>query len=284
MTERAEFPPIVSLADRVPLSSGATMPRLGLGTYKSAGGREVVSEVTAGLELGYRGIDTASLYGNEVGVGRAIAESGVPRGELFVATKVWNDDQGYRATLDAFDRSLEKLRMDYVDLYLIHWPIPELMAATWRAMEEIYESRCARTVGVCNFLAHHLEELCAVATVPPAVNQVEHHPHLQQPQLREYCRDKGVVLQAWAPVMRGRVFDVPILVEIAERHGVTPAQVSIRWILQHEVTTIPKSVHSERVRENADVFGFELSPADMAAIDALDRGERMGPDPDRFAF
>ena len=277
------FPPIRSLADRVPLTNGTSMPRLGLGTYRSADGAEVEHEVSFALELGYRGIDTASLYGNEVGVGRAIAASGIAREELFVATKVWNDEQGYEGTLAAFERSLGRLGMDYVDLYLIHWAIPGLMADTWRAMEELHHSGRTKAIGVCNFLVHHLDELSAIAEVPPTVDQVEHHPYFQQPALRGYCHEHGIVLQAWAPVMRGRVYDVPEIVEIAERHGVTPAQVSIRWILQHGVTTIPKSVHDDRIRQNADVFGFELTAEEMAAMDALDRAERLGPDPDRFS-
>ena len=165
----------------------------------------------------------------------------------------------------------------------MHWAIPGLMAGTWRAMEEILASGRTKAIGVCNFLQHHLEELAESGTLPPAVNQIEHHPYLQQPSLRDYCREQGIVLQAWAPVMRGRVFDIPVIVAVAERHGVSPAQVTIRWILQHDVTTIPKSVHDERIRENADVFGFELTAEEMAAIDALDRGEHIGPDPDRFS-
>jgi diketogulonate reductase-like aldo/keto reductase len=258
------------------------MPRLGLGTYKSAAGEEVEREVGWALDLGYRGIDTASLYGNEAGVGEAVAASGVARDELFVATKVWNDEQGYESTLAAFDRSLGRLGMEYVDLYLIHWPIPGTMAATWRAMEELLDAGRTRAIGVCNFLPHHLERLSGFASVPPAVDQIELHPYNQLPELREYCREHYVALQAWAPVMRGRVYDVAEIVEIAAGHEVTPAQVAIRWTLQHGVTTIPKSVHEERIRENADVFGFELAEDEMAAIDALDRGQRLGPDPDRF--
>jgi methylglyoxal/glyoxal reductase len=282
VTPALDFPPIRSLADRVPLAGGTTMPRLGIGTYRSADGSEVVDEVSFALEIGYRGIDTASMYGNEVGVGRAVAASGINRADLFVATKVWNDEQGYKGTLSAFERSLERLGTDYVDLYLIHWPIPGVMADTWRAMEELRASGCAKAIGVCNFLVHHLETLAGFASMLPEVDQVEHHPYLQQPQLREYCRSEGIVLQAWAPVMRGRAASVPALVEIAERHDATPSQVSIRWILQHGVTTIPKSVHRDRIRENADVFRFELTDEEMGAIDLLDRSERLGTNPDRY--
>jgi diketogulonate reductase-like aldo/keto reductase len=283
MSAPMEFPPIVSLEDRVPLAGGTTMPRLGLGTYRSQPGAEVEHEVEFGLaEVGYRGLDTAALYQNEEGVGRAVRAAGIPREDLFVATKVWNDDQGYDTTLAAFDRSLELLRMDYVDLYLIHWPDPKRLEATWRAMEEIHASGRARAIGVCNFLIHHLEALCDLADVPPAVDQVEHHPLLAQPALREFCHATGIVMQAWAPVIRGRVFEMPELVAIGDAHGKTAAQVSIRWMLQHGVTTIPKSVHDERIRGNADVFDFELTEAEMARIDELDRHERIGPDPDRF--
>ncbi len=271
-----------SLADRVEMAEGVTMPRLGVGTYKSREGYEVEHEVSWALEIGYRGVDTAAMYENEDGVGRAIRSSGIPREELFVATKVWNSDQGYASTHAAFRASLRKLALDYVDLYLVHWPIPSLMEDTWRAMQEIRESGAARAIGVCNFLPHHLERLLSFADVPPAVDQVEFHPGLQQRQLMWFLHDRGIVQQAWAPVMRGRVFGIPTLVEIGERHGKTPAQVSIRWILQKGITTIPKSVHRERLAENADVFDFELSDEEMAAIDDLDRAERLGPHPDRY--
>ncbi len=285
MSSPLPFPPIVSLDDRVPLNNGTTMPRLGLGTYRSAPGNPTEREVGFGIrEVGYRGIDTAKLYGNEADVSQAVRAAGVPREELFIATKLWNDDQGYEAALAAFDASLARLEMDYVDLYLVHWPNPRLMRPTWRAMEEIYGSGRAKAIGVCNHLVHHLEELCSIAEVQPAVDQVEHHPRLQQPALREFCRANSIVLQAWAPIIRGRVFQIPELVAIGDYHGKTAAQVAIRWILQHDVTTIPKSVHEDRLRENADIFDFELSGPEMAAIDTLDLHERIGPDPDRYGI
>jgi diketogulonate reductase-like aldo/keto reductase len=279
----AEGPILTSLADRVEIAPGLFMARLGLGTYKSAEGPDVEGEVSYGLHLGYRHIDTAALYGNERGVGRALRASGVPRDDVTVATKVWNSDQGYTSTLKAFDASLERLGLEYVDLYLIHWPMPRLMRETWRAMEEIQASGRARAIGVCNFLVHHLEELRTFANVEPVLDQVEHHVRLQQPELRDYCEEHGITLQAWAPIMRGRVGEIPELAAIASAHGKTPAQVAIRWILQHGVTTIPKSVHHERVAENADVFGFALTPAEMAVLDGLDRGARVGGHPDQFA-
>lgn len=274
----------LSLASTRALSNGVAIPRLGLGTYKAAEGFEVESQIAAALEIGYRGIDTARIYDNEDGVGRAIAASAIPREALFVATKVWNDDQGYERTLAAFDRSMERLGLDVLDLYLVHWPQPPLMRDTWRAMEKLYASGRVRAIGVCNHLVHHLEEMRRYAGVMPMVDQVEHHPGLQQPALREWCAANDIVLQAWAPVMRGRVFDIPELVTIGASHGKSAAQVSIRWILQHDVVTIPKSVHVERLRENADVFDFELSDEEMRVIDGLDRSERMGPDPDRGPF
>lgn len=271
-----------SLDDTVEIAPGVRINRLGIGTYKAAEGSEASREVEWGLELGYRTIDTAAMYGNERSIGDAVRASGLRREDVFVATKLWNSDQGYEPALRAFDASLDRLGFDYVDLYLIHWPIPGHTQGTWRAMEEILASGRTRAIGVCNFLPHHLEPLLAVANVPPALDQVELHPYLQQPELQAYCHSHGITLQAWAPVMRGRVSQVPELIEIAERHGKTPAQVSIRWILQKGITTIPKSVHRERIAENADIFDFNLSPAEMVAIDQLDRGGRIGSHPDQF--
>lgn len=272
-----------SLTDTVEIAPGIHMPRLGLGTFRSQPGAEVENEVAWALELGYRGIDTASMYENEEGVGRAIAASGIPRNELFVATKLWNDEQGYDNTLAACERSLTRLGLDHVDLYLIHWPMPDTTRDTWRAMQKLRSERLVRAIGVCNFLVPHLKGLLEYADIPPAVDQVEHHPRLQQPELREFCRSHGITMQAWAPIMRGGVAQIPEIVRIAEAHGKTPAQVTLRWILQNGVTTIPKSVHRERIAENADVYDFGLSDSEMAAIDAVDRGERLGRDPDSFA-
>jgi len=273
-----------TLNDKVAIAPGVAMPRLGVGTYKAVVGGEVENEVAEALSIGYRGIDTAALYRNEDGVGRMVRASGIPRDELFIATKVWNSEQGYDLTLEAFDDSLGQLGMDHVELYLMHWPIPSKMRDAWRAMEAIQKSGRARAIGVCNFLPHHLEELLSLAEIPPAVDQVEFHPRLQQPELQAFCREHGIVQQAWAPVMRGGVFRIPELVEIAERHGKTAAQVSIRWILQLGVTAIPKSVHAERLRENADVYDFELTAEEMATIASLDTGERIGPHPDRHGM
>jgi len=271
---------LTGITDTVQLANGVKMPRLGLGTYKSAEGGDVERAVLAALELGYRGIDTASLYGNEAGIGKAIAESSIPRAGVFLTSKVWNDEQGYASTVEAFERSLDRLGTDYLDLYLVHWPRKETLD-TWRAMEKLYSEGLVRAIGVCNHLEHHLESLIASAETAPMVNQYEFHPWLQQPSLRRYCQERGIVVQAWAPIMKGRVGEVPELVAIGERHGKSPAQVAIRWLLQHDVVTIPKSVHPERIAENAEVFDFQLDTTEMAAIDDLDRGERFGPEPDR---
>ena len=272
-----------SLDDRIALANGTQMPRLGFGTYK-AEGPDAEDSVSIALDVGYRGIDTASLYSNEAAVGRAIRDSGVPRNEIFLATKVWNDEQGYRETQDALKRSLHKLGTDYVDLYLIHWPIGQIVADTWRAMEELLDSGAVRAIGVCNFLEHHLMQLRRTARIMPMVDQLEYHPRLQQPRLREYLAREGIVMQAWAPVMRGRAGNVREIAEIASRHEKTAAQVSLRWILQSGVAAIPKSVHAARIRENAEIFDFVLSDEEMAAIATVDRGERLGPDPDKYGW
>jgi len=273
-----------SLADIVEVAPGVEMNRLGLGTYRADEGPDVEGEVAAALSLGYRLIDTAALYRNEASIGQALAASGVPREHVFVTTKLWNTDQGYDSAFAAFDGSLTRLGFDRVDLYLIHWPIAGKTRETWRAMEEILASGRTRAIGVCNFLPHHLEELLSFANTPPAVDQFEHHPRLQQPELVAFCFEHGITPQAWAPVMRGRVLLIPELVQIAQAHRKSPAQVSIRWILQRGVTTIPKSIHENRIRENADVYDFELSPEEMAIIESLDQGVRLGPHPDHHGM
>lgn len=274
---------MLTIASTIQIAPGVHMPRLGLGTYKTAPGREIEDAVAEALHLGYRSIDTASLYGNEEGIGRAIAASDVPRDEVFVTSKVWNDEQGYEGTLAAFGRSAERLGLDYLDLYLVHWPLPRHLEDTWQAMEELHATGRARAIGVCNHLEHHLRSLLEIAVTPPVVNQIEFHPRLQQPALQALCREHGIAIEAWAPLMRGGVFDIPEISRVASEHGVTEAQVAVRWVLQKGYVVIPKSVHAERIAHNADVYGFELSAADMAAIDALDTGERVGRHPDSFA-
>ena len=274
------------ITDTVTLGNGVKMPHLGLGTWRSAEGAEVEQSVRWALEIGYRHVDTAAVYGNERGVGRAIRDSRVPREQVFVTTKVWNDDQraGPDAVLRAFDESLRRLGTDYVDLYLVHWPVKGKYVEAWRALEQIYSSGRVKAIGVSNFLVHHLADVLKVASVKPMVNQVEFHPRLVQRQLLDFCRRERIVQEAWSPLMKGKAGEVPLLRELAGKYGKTPSQVVLRWDLQHGVVTIPKSVRRERLVENADLFDFELSADEMAKVDALDRGERIGADPDHFNF
>jgi diketogulonate reductase-like aldo/keto reductase len=215
-------------------------------------------------------------------VGRAVRASDIPREELFITTKVWNSEQGYDDTLRAFDRSRVKLATEYIDLYLIHWPVRGIYPETWRALEDLCRKGLARAIGVCNFKEHHLETLLGRCEIAPMVNQFELHPRLLQPGLVEYCRGRSIVVEAWAPLMRGMLAGNDLVLEISEKHRKTPAQVIIRWDLQHGFVTIPKSVHPERILENSMVFDFELTAGEMRQIDSLDRGERIGPDPDSF--
>lgn len=278
--------PLTSIDAAVELSNGVRIPWLGLGTWKSADGDEVAGAVKDALEVGYRHIDTAAIYGNEVGVGRGIRESGVPRDEIFVTTKVWNDAQrqGPDGVRRAFDESMEKLGLDTLDLYLVHWPVKDHWPNTWPVMEELLESGRVRAIGVSNFMEHHLDQLAASCRVMPMVNQVEFHPWLVQPGLLAKCETHGIRHQSWSPIMQGRVAEVDAAVAIAERIGRTPAQVVLRWDIQKGSVTIPKSTNAGRIRENAGIFDFELSSDDMAAIDAADRGERIGPHPDEITF
>ncbi|QQE80780.1 aldo/keto reductase [Alicyclobacillus sp. SO9] len=272
-----------NIADAVVLNNGVEMPWTGLGVYKTKDGEEVHNAVRYALEAGYRHIDTAAFYENEVGVGQAIKDSGYKREELFITTKLWNNEQGYESTLKAFEESRRKLGLDYVDLYLIHWPGKDKYKETWRAFEKLYEDGYLKAVGVSNFQIHHLENLMAEAKVVPAVNQVECHPLLTQKDLHQFCRDKGIQLEAWSPIMRGNL-DETALVELAKQYERTPAQIVLRWHLQNEIVIIPKSVRQARIAENANLFDFELSAADMAKIDALNQNKRFGPHPDEFLF
>ena len=259
------------------------MPWLGLGVFQTTEGQEVIQSVKWALGAGYRSIDTAMIYGNEKGVGQAIKESGVPREEIFLTTKLWNDDIRARRTLAAFNESLERMEVDYVDLYLIHWPVEGRQDA-WKAMEQIYESGRAKAIGVSNFTIEHLDDLLSQCSVVPAVNQVEFHPFLVQPQLLKYCKEHKIQLEAWSPIAKGQVMNAPTIQEIARKYDKTPVQVTLRWDLQHEIVTIPKSVHQERIVANSQIFDFELSDEDIHALDALNESRRLGPDPLNFNF
>lgn len=278
----AEAP--INLRDTVTIRGNIKMPWMGFGTYKVKEGPEVENSVRWAIEAGYRSIDTAALYQNEEGVGKAIKQSGLSRNDIFLTSKVWNSDQGYDRTIQAFNTSLEKLEMDYIDLYLIHWPVVGKYKETWHAMENLYKEGKIRAIGVSNFLIHHLQDLMAHSSIVPAVNQVEFHPYLQQPQLQAFCRDNDIRLEAWAPIMKGRVSNIRELVEIGEKYGKTPVQVTLRWEQQKGIVIIPKSVHKERILENARIFDFNLTEEEIQKIDALDKHERLGPDPDHVNF
>ncbi len=273
-----------NLQSTTTLANGIKMPWLGLGVYKVEDGQEVVDSVKYAIKAGYKSIDTAKIYENEEGVGQAIKESGVSREELFVTSKVWNADQGYDTTLQAFETSLNKLGLEYLDLYLIHWPVEGKYKDTWKALEKLYKDGKIRAIGVSNFQVHHLEDLIADAEVKPMVNQIEFHPLLTQTEVREYCKQQGIQVEAWSPLAQGELLDNEVLTQIAEKHGKSTAQVILRWDLQNEVVTIPKSTKEHRIIQNADVFDFELNAEEVEKINALNQNHRVGPDPDNFDF
>ncbi len=263
------------------MNDGRSIPQLGLGVYKIPDD-EAAAAVGHALEVGYRHVDTAALYRNERGVGRGIRESGIDRDDVFVTTKVWNDDQGFDATLRAFDHSLDLLGLDEVDLYLIHWPVPskDLFVETWRALGRLHEEGRARSIGVSNFTEQHLQRIIDETGVTPVLNQVELHPSLPQAELREFDARAGILTEAWSPLARGRVFGSDVLTRLAEKHGKTPAQIVIRWHLDLGNVVIPKSVTPARIQENFDVFDFGLDADDIRAIAALESGARTGRHPD----
>ncbi|MFF3323595.1 aldo/keto reductase [Streptomyces sp. NPDC002889] len=266
------------------LNNGVPMPQLGFGVWQVPDD-EAAKAVATALDAGYRSIDTAAVYKNEKGTGRALAASGIARDDLFVTTKLWNSDQGYDSTLRAFDASLDKLGLEYVDLYLIHWPLPSKNAYvdTYKAFERIYADGRAKAIGVSNFLPEHLERLLGETEIVPTVNQIELHPQLAQSALRAFHERHGITTEAWSPLGSGRgLLEVPTIVAVAHKHGRTPAQVVLRWHLQLGNVVIPKSVTPSRIRENIDVFDFELDADDLAAFAALDEGKRLGPDPATF--
>ncbi len=275
---------IQSISDKTTLNNGVQMPWLGLGVFESREGGEIENAIHTAFEQGYRSIDTASFYYNERGVGKAIQESNVPRKEIFVTTKIWNDDVRAGRTKQAFEISLEKLGLDYIDLYLIHWPVGGHFVQAWKDLEEIYQSGLVKAIGVSNFMVHHLQELMDSSEIIPTVNQVEFHPRLVQPKLRQFCKENKIQFEAWSPLMRGEIFSIPQINDLAKKYNKTEAQIVLRWDLQHEVVTIPKSAKPERIIANAQIFDFELKPEEMDLLDGLDNATRTGPDPNNFNF
>jgi len=275
---------ITDLKGTVKLVNGVEMPYFGLGVFKTKEGSEVENSVKWALESGYKHIDTAAIYKNEKGIGNAVKASGIPRNDLFITTKAWNDNQRNNTVMEGFEESLELLQTDYVDLYLIHWPVIGKYNATWKVMEDIYRSGRAKAIGVSNFLQHHLEDLFKIAEIKPMVNQVECHPYLVQQPLINFCQANNIVYEAWSPIMRGAVNDIPLFKELSEKYKKAPVQIVLRWDLQKGIVTIPKSVHLDRIKSNAEIFDFELSEADINRIDKLDKNERFGSHPDTFTF
>lgn len=276
------------LQETTTLNNGVNMPWFGLGVFKVEEGPELVHAIKTAIRHGYRSIDTASIYGNEAGVGEGIREgmkeAGISRKDLFITSKVWNADLGYESTIRAYEESLEKLGLEYLDLYLIHWPVEGKYKEAWRALETIYNEGKVKAIGVSNFQIHHLEELMKDANVIPVINQVEYHPRLTQVELKAFCQKHHIQLEAWSPLMQGELLDHPVLQEMAETYDKTVAQVILKWDLQNGVVTIPKSTKAHRIIENASLFDFVLSEEDMKRINELNQNKRVGPDPDNFDF
>ncbi|HSJ36995.1 MAG TPA: aldo/keto reductase [Planococcus sp. (in: firmicutes)] len=270
------------------LHNGVEMPWFGLGVFKVENGSDAADTVRTAIINGYRSIDTAAIYGNEVGVGQgireALEETGLSREDLFITSKVWNSELGYDSALAAFEESLKKLELDYLDLYLIHWPVAGKYKDAWRALEKLYKDGRVKAIGVSNFQIHHLEDVMADAEIVPMVNQVEYHPRLTQTELHEFCKVHNIQLEAWSPLMQGQLLNDPVLEEIAMKAEKTPAQVILRWDLQNGVVTIPKSTKEHRIIQNSQVFDFELTAEDMERISALNENKRVGADPDNFDF
>ncbi len=266
------------------LENGVKMPYLGLGVYKMTDHEEAIQAISKALEVGYRAIDTAALYGNETEVGEAIRASNVPREEIFVTTKVWNTDQGYDQTLRAFETSLKKLNLDYIDLYLTHWPVEDKFLDTYRAIERLYDEKLIRVTGVSNHHQHHLEKIFAKANVKPMVDQIELHPYLSQKPLLNFCKENDIAVTAWGPLGRGKMLEDETIVKLANLYNKTAAQIILRWHYQNDVVTIPKSVTPSRIEENMNIFDFELSQEDIQAMDELNKDYRTGQDPDHFHF
>jgi len=277
-----------NLQSTTTLNNGVEMPWLGLGVFKVEEGQELVDAVKTAIKHGYRSIDTAAIYGNEVGVGQgireAMEEAGIAREDLFITSKVWNSELGYEKTIAAYEESLSKLGLEYLDLFLIHWPVEGKYSDAWRALETLYKEGRVKAIGVSNFQIHHLENLMKDAEIKPMINQVEYHPRLTQKDLKSFCKENNIQLEAWSPLMQGQLLENVELQEIAKKYGKSVAQIILRWDLQNGVITIPKSTKAHRIAENADVFDFELTEEDMKHIESLNQNHRVGPDPDNFDF
>ncbi|MBE5101574.1 MULTISPECIES: aldo/keto reductase [Priestia] len=277
-----------NLQDTVTLHNGVKMPGFGLGVFKVEEGPELVNAIKVAIKHGYRSIDTAAIYGNEEGVGQGIREglkeAGISRENVFVTSKVWNADLGYDATIAAYETSLKKLGLDYLDLYLIHWPVEGKYKEAWRALETLYKEGKVKAIGVSNFQVHHLKDLMEDAEIKPVINQVEYHPRLTQKELQAFCEKHHIQLEAWSPLMQGELLDNEVLTEIANKHNKSVAQVILRWDVQNGIITIPKSTKEHRIVENASIFDFELNKEEMERIDELNQNHRVGPDPDNFDF
>lgn len=277
-----------NLQDKTTLHNGVKMPWFGIGVFKVEEGPELVHAVKTAIKHGYRSVDTAAIYENEEGVGQGIREgmkdAGISREDLFVTSKVWNTDLKYESAIAAYETSLKKLGLEYLDLYLIHWPVEGKYKDAWRALETLYKEGRVKAIGVSNFQIHHLEDLMKEAEVKPMVNQVEYHPRLTQKELQSFCQEHGIQLEAWSPLMQGQLLDHQVLKEIANKYGKSIAQVILRWDLQNGVVTIPKSTKEHRIIENATVFDFELTDEDLKRINELNQNYRVGPDPDNFDF
>lgn len=268
--------------EEVKLIDGNEMPEIALGVFK-APKEETAQAVEAALKHGYRHIDTAAVYANEEETGEGIRKSGIPREDIFLTTKLWNDDIRAGKTREALEESLKKLGTDYVDLYLIHWPV-EGYEEAFKEMAQLQKEGKIRSIGVSNFKKHHLEHLIEATGIVPAVDQIEFNPGIQDEETLQFCKDHGIVVEAWSPLGRGAYLQDPQIVEIAEKHGKTPAQVILRWLLDKGIVVLPKSVHEERIASNIDLFDFELAPEEIEAIDKMNTGKRIGPDPDNFDF
>ncbi|HRN24984.1 MAG TPA: aldo/keto reductase [Ignavibacteriaceae bacterium] len=264
---------------KLEMNNGIEIPQFGLGVYLTKSGTECVNAVTWALEAEYKHIDTARIYGNEREVGEAVRQSGIKRDELFITTKLWNDDHGYESALKAFDKSLKTLNTDYIDLYLIHWPVKDKRKDSWKALEKIYESGYCKSIGVSNYMISHLNELFSYANIIPVINQVEFSPYNYQKELLEFCIKNKIILEAYSPLTRMKKHDDPKVLSIAKKHNKTVAQVLIRWAIEQEIVVIPKSAHKERIIENANVSDFELDEFDMKILDNLDEGFRVSWDP-----